>query len=349
MVIALTGLNRGENPQPGYAVIRSLRREFGDGHRLVGLVYDPLESGIYADDGPDVAFTMPYPSAGTGPFLDRMDAICQEEPVDVLIPSLDAELEPLVRMRPQLEERGIRICMPPQDAFEARNKHKLAQLAARCGVSTPLTFAVGGREEIDAALRQLGFPLMVKGRYYGAKRAHNRAELQQHFQDMLVRWGGPVLLQQIVHGEEYDLVGLCGEGGGILGWSAIKKTVISAEGKGFGGVTIDDPELVELAGKLTAELKWEGPFELEVLREATGGYSVIEINPRFPAWVDFPSMLGVNLPAALLRGLLGESVELGKCPPGKLFLRHNIELCCDLQDVGTLSGTGSLKRTSIES
>lgn len=349
MVIALTGLNRGENPQPGYAVISSLRRAFGDSHRLVGLVYDPLESGVYADDGPDVAFTMPYPSAGTGPFLDRIDAICQEEPLDALIPSLDAELEPLVRMRPQLEERGIRICMPPQEAFEARNKHKLSELAEKCGVRTPLTVAVGSREVIGEALRKLSFPLMVKGRYYGAKRAHNRAEVQQHFQDMLVQWGGPVLLQEIVHGEEYDLVGLCGERGKVLGWAAIKKTVISVEGKGFGGVTIDDPALVELAEKLTAELKWEGPFELEVLRDGSGEYSVIEINPRFPAWVDFPSMLGVNLPAALVDRLQGSSVELPKCPAGKLFLRHNIELCCDLQDVGTLSGTGSLKRTSTDS
>lgn len=349
MVIALTGLNRGENPQPGYAVISSLRREYGGAHRLIGLVYDPLESGVYADDGPDAAFTLPYPSAGTTPFLDRIDAICQEEPLDALIPSLDAELEPLVRMRPQLEERGIRICMPPQKAFDARNKHKLSELAARCGVHTPQTFAVSGREEIDDALRRLSFPLMVKGRYYGAKRAHNRAEVLQHFQDMLVQWGGPVLLQQIVHGEEYDLVGLCAEGGKVLGWAAIKKTVISAEGKGFGGVTIDDPALVELAGKLTVELKWEGPFELEVLRESSGEYSVIEINPRFPAWVDFPSMLGVNLPAALVAGFQGTTLDLPKCPAGKLFLRHNIELCCDLQDVGTLSGTGSLKRTSTDS
>ena len=44
--IAVSGLHRGENPQPGAAVIASLRRRF-PGLRLVGLSYDPLESGLY--------------------------------------------------------------------------------------------------------------------------------------------------------------------------------------------------------------------------------------------------------------------------------------------------------------
>ena len=49
----MSGLHRGENPQPGCGIIRSVRRRF-PGAFVVGLVYDALESGIYAEGGPDV-------------------------------------------------------------------------------------------------------------------------------------------------------------------------------------------------------------------------------------------------------------------------------------------------------
>ena len=72
--IAVSGLHRGENPQPGAGIIRSLRRHFPDA-RIVGLSYDVMESGIYAEGGPDEVHLMPYPAAGGPALLHRIDAI----------------------------------------------------------------------------------------------------------------------------------------------------------------------------------------------------------------------------------------------------------------------------------
>ena len=69
--VAVSGLHRGENPQPGAGIIRSIRRQFPDA-TIVGLVYDALESGIYVNGGPDVVYTVPYPSAGAEAFLDLL-------------------------------------------------------------------------------------------------------------------------------------------------------------------------------------------------------------------------------------------------------------------------------------
>ena len=70
--IAVSGLHRGENPQPGAAVIASLRRRF-PGLRLVGLSYDPLESGLYGQgaDHADIAYLIPYPGVGTRALLEQ--------------------------------------------------------------------------------------------------------------------------------------------------------------------------------------------------------------------------------------------------------------------------------------
>ena len=50
--IAVSGLNRGDNPQPGSGIIRSIRRAFPDA-TIIGLAYDAMESGIYVEGGPD--------------------------------------------------------------------------------------------------------------------------------------------------------------------------------------------------------------------------------------------------------------------------------------------------------
>ena len=96
----------------------------------------PWRSGLFADDGPDYAYTIPYPSSGTRHLLDRLDFILERHRLDLLIPTLDAEIEPLIRLEPELTRRGIRTCLPTLDAFRARAKHVLDRLCADCGCAT---------------------------------------------------------------------------------------------------------------------------------------------------------------------------------------------------------------------
>ena len=67
-------------------------------------------------------------------------------------------------------------------------------------------------------------------------------------------------------------------------------------------------------------------------------YSLIEINPRFPAWVDFPSQFGINFPAAFLRMLLDGSCDpLPTCPAGYFYVRHQIEVLGHIDQLSQLS------------
>ena len=116
--IAITGLARGENPQPGGALVRSIRRAWPKA-MIVGLVYDAQESGIYAEDRPDVVFTIPYPSSGQKMLLDRLDSIREQVPYDILLPTLDAEIEPLLGMESDLLERGVVTIIPSPESFHA--------------------------------------------------------------------------------------------------------------------------------------------------------------------------------------------------------------------------------------
>ncbi|MEZ4409836.1 MAG: hypothetical protein R3A52_25690 [Polyangiales bacterium] len=71
LTVAVTGLNATDNPGPGVGVIRSLRYHRDD-VRVIGLAYDALEPGVYADGLVSDVYLIPYPSQGIEPLRERL-------------------------------------------------------------------------------------------------------------------------------------------------------------------------------------------------------------------------------------------------------------------------------------
>ena len=58
---------------------------------------------------------------------------------------------------------------------------------------------------------------------------------------------------------------------------------------------------------------------------------LIEINPRFPAWVYLATGVGLNLPSQLLRCSLGlPPAAAADYEAGKLFVRYSYDLVTDM-------------------
>ena len=340
-IVAVTGLHGGENPQPGNAVIRSLRRAFPN-LTIVGLVYDAMESGAYAEDGPDVVYTIPYAAAGSEPLLDRLDTVAWSHPIDLLIPTLDAEIETLIRLEPELATRGIRTCLPSRESFRARSKAKLADLCRECGVDAPETRPVRDVQELLRAADDIGFPLMLKGQFCDAVRVNHRADLVPIFLNFVPRWGTPVLVQELVRGGEFDVMAVGDGEGNLLASIVVRKTMLSALGKGTSCVVVREPRIEAIAASIASRLLWRGPFELELMHdEDEDRFRVIEMNPRFPAWADFPSACGANFPALLFDlATSGQTRTMTPVPAGRFFVRHQIELVGTMDDLADLATVG---------
>jgi carbamoyl-phosphate synthase large subunit len=159
-----------------------------------------------------------------------------------------------------------------------------------------------------------------------------------------------VILQRCISGTEFNVMGIGDGDGGVLGLCCVRKTIISEKGKGQGAMTVRDRALEEFAGKIIGDLKWRGPFEVEAMKdEDTGEFLLIEVNPRFPAWVDFSSTFGVNFPAALVRGILaGEVEKLPPCEPGNFFLRHFVEVHGRVEQLAAIAAEGDIARAPGE-
>ncbi|QQR90056.1 MAG: ATP-grasp domain-containing protein [Myxococcales bacterium] len=349
ITIAITGLNASDNPAPGVAVMRSIRHASEFSGQLVGLCYDSLDSGNFASELADAVFLMPYPREGIAAFEERLRYIHSLRPIDVFIPTLDSELSACLELEPVFSELGIRTFLPTKKQLELRSKAHLCTLGAHFGIQVPRTRVVNEAQELYTIDKEVPYPLFIKGVFYGAIKAQTPDEAISAFHKTVAQWGTPVVAQQAITGTEFDVVAVGDGNGGLVGAVPMRKTLLSKEGKGWAGITIKDPKLLELTEAFAKASAWRGPFEIEVMLDRQNNYQLMEINPRFPAWTYLSTGAGMNLPWRVVRRALGDTTPIKQdYRVGTLFSRIAIDQIVELAEFEQLVTCGELFRRSTE-
>lgn len=323
LTVAVTGLAADDNPAPGVAVARCLR-DAPDFHgRIVALSFDHRFTGVYARDLLDEAFLIPPPAEGERSFVEALLAINRQLPIDVLIPTLDPDVGLCAAARRTLSTNRIRTLVPSASTIRRRAKPVLGALAESFGFGAPRTMALASRSGIVAALRDLSLPFFLKGSFADARMVTTEAEAYAEFDRLIGQWGFPVLAQERVLGDEVNLAVLFNRKSHPVGAVPMRKLGVTDRGKGWAGITVNAPELVERAAGLLRFIGWVGPAELEMIRDPMSGrVHLIEINPRFPAWTYLTAAAGQNLPWAAVRLAIGQDVaSFSGAKPGILFTR----------------------------
>ena len=330
LTIGVSGINAIDNPGPGIGVARSLKEDADLDVTIVGLAYDAMDPGIYMDWVVDKSFIMPYPSGSGEAFIERLLYIKESFGLDCVIPNLDAELPVYIKCAQRLAEHGIRTFLPGMEQFKLRGKDHLGDIAAKIDISLPRTEIVNSVEGLLGAVEEIGLPVMVKGSFYKAYRCFTTAEAISHYHDLVAEWGYPIIVQEVVTGDEMNVVGLGDGEGQSLGLVGIKKLSVTSLGKIWTGVTVKNQGMLEAVDQFIRAFQWRGPFELECIVNGNKVY-LIEINPRFPAWCYFATGVGVNLPSRLVRRACGLPVPpVPDYDAGKLFVRYTYELVTDM-------------------
>lgn len=343
ITVAVTGLNNIDSPGPGIPVIRGIRESEEFDARIIGLAYEHLEPGIYMSELVDKTYMIPYPSKGKEALYDRLMEIHKKENIDVIIPNFDAELFSFIKLENQLNKVGIKTFLPTLEQFEERHKSNLPAYGKKYGVDIPQGTEVFSIADLNNALKSMEYPVMVKGKYYDAYKAYSEEQAVAYFHKMSAKWGLPVILQEFIDGTEVNVIALGDGKGNLTAAVPMRKQYITDKGKAWGGITIEDQSLLDLAQKIVSQSKWRGGMELELIRSANGKLYILEINPRIPAWVYLAVGAGQNIPEALIKLALGNDVKpYTRYDVGKMFIRYSYDMIVDIDRFSTLATSGEL-------
>ena len=341
ITVAVTALNAIDSPGPGVSVIRGLKDSKIYDVRVVGLAYESLEPGIYMHDIVDRVYQIPYPSAGVESLFARLEYIHSRENLEVIIPNFDAELFPFIRLSERFKKLGIRMLLPTEHQFEERHKINLPEFGKKHGIKVPDSVPAFQSAEIYKAAETIGFPMLVKGKYYDAHVAFTIEHAREYFNKISSKWGLPIILQKYVKGVEYNVIGLGDGEGNRIAAVPIRKQYITDKGKAWGGISVSDETMLKLTDHFIRSTKWRGPFELELMKDEKNEFSLLEINPRIPAWVYLAIGVGQNIPEAIVSLALGEKVEPFKSyEVGKMFIRYSWDMIVDLKEYQQISTYG---------
>ncbi|RLD59993.1 MAG: biotin carboxylase, partial [Bacteroidetes bacterium] len=203
--------------------------------------------------------------------------------------------------------------------------------------------AIYSTAEIAGLINEFNYPVVVKGKHYDAEIANTPEQANTYYNKISAKWGLPVIIQQFIHGTEYNLTGLGDGKGNTIAALPMRKQYITEKGKAWGGISIEEETILKIANNFISSTKWKGGFELELLKDSNNKFQLLEINPRMPAWIYLSVGVGQNIPEALVKLALGEEVKpFTEYKVGKMFIRYSWDMIVDVDEFHKLSTMGEL-------
>ncbi|MFD7735683.1 ATP-grasp domain-containing protein [Kitasatospora phosalacinea] len=257
---------------------------------------DPNGTGLYLV--PRARRMLVPPGAHPG-FADALLRLCRRHAIDVLVPTVDAELLPLAGLLPEFTAAGVRVLVPPAEAVaDCLDKWRLARACAGA-VRLPVTRTLGPAGGADFPG---GFPAVAKPRTgsgsRGVRTVDGPAALARLPRDH------SYLLQELLPGTEYS-VDVLTDGTGRVAAAVPRARDRTDSGIVIAGRVLDAPGLSRLAGDTVRTLGLRGVLNVQVREDRHGEPALLEVNPRPPGGLSLTRAAGVDMARWAVAGLLG--------------------------------------------
>ena len=311
-------------------LLRTFRRTLeglGSGGGRVLAVDCSWYSGAFHDA--DEAFLVPR--CADPDFVPRMLQICDEQHVDLVIPTLDPELPVYAAAREQFAAIGTTVAISsPEVATIGGDKQRTHDWLVAGGFPT---VQQGSVDDVRADPDAWPFPLIVKPRFgsasIGVGVVHDLAELEQAAN------GPDALVQSLATGVEHT-IDLLADRDGTCRVAIPRRRIEVRSGEVSKAVTVRSPALVELAEKLCAALPGAyGALNVQVfVGDEPGQLAVIEMNARFGGGYPLSYAAGADFPLALVQDALGlpSTAPLQGWQDGLVMLRYDAAVFVTDQD-----------------
>ena len=316
------------------ALLHALRRNGERELRLVGTDMSERSVGRHLCDAFHIV------PAGSDPgFPDAMREVVERERADVVLPQSSFDLEGLAAHR---ERFPVPVLVSrPETIHRSNDKAESYDLLHRIGVPAPEFRRVNGAAQVAEAAHELGYPdqpVCFKPVFSSGSRGFrvldptvDRAHQLLHERpgsvamrleeavELLPAEGGPdLLVMELAMGGERTIDGIADGERVVLGHPKTREAMRAGLAMYF--VTLDDPALMEIAGRIVKELGIEWFFNIQLV-----GDHVIEVNPRISTIVYQEDL---NLPYLGVKRALGEVSDdelagyAARIRPGRTALRY---------------------------
>ncbi|VAX23185.1 hypothetical protein MNBD_NITROSPINAE02-1814 [hydrothermal vent metagenome] len=278
------------------AMIRGFQRairELGLSGSVQATDTDRLSSGLRFCDKFHIV-----PLSGSKKYLSAILDICKKEKIDIVVPTIDEELEIFGQHKDDFEAIGVIALVSKKSVGEICNdKYLTAKFFEERRFPFAETFLP---DEIDFG--SVKYPLFIKPRI-GRGGVHAfpvRSETELKF--FIDYIDGPVI-QRYLKGAEYTVDVCAGLDGRILSVVPRERLVIRS-GVCDRGRTVKDKEIIDISKQICEELEIVGPVNLQCIKE-NKKITFFEINPRFSGAIQLTVAAGADFFAMIIKEALG--------------------------------------------
>jgi len=259
-----------------------------------------------------------YPSVTLYPdkFMDWLEGKVKSGRYDVLI-TPEEETCLLVGQNFSRISPYVRFPLADHESFLlARNKFRLLSHARELGVVCPTTRLIQTGEDFSQGIHDISFPLVLKpvistggrGIYYLLK----QSSLNGQFKEMKNKYDD-FLMQEYIPGDQYYGVSVIFNRKNQMRSAFVHKKLRQypiTGGASSYAVSVEYPELVEIAEALLQDIGWYGPANIEFKIDSRDGRPhLMEVNPRLWGAVQLAIGSGINVPFLLYQLALKGDIE----------------------------------------
>lgn len=344
MRVAITGFGGLDEPDSGLSVARSLRAGWQGQLIVHALGYDEMMTSAWMPGVADYLHVLPQPSQGETAVLSRILALNTRYQFDALIPCVDDDIAVFASLAPRLRKAGIKVLIPDQSQFSLLERPRLPDFVFEHQILAPASNHVTKLSDVQKEAERLRFPLLVKHVISGQQLVTSGREAKHVAEKMIGDSEQGVVLQQVVYGDEYSVALVADEQGKSMGQVAIRKLAINDDGESECGTVVDDPWINQFVEDLLGLLKWQGPLELEFVRQ-TGATQLWlkDIHCRFPNWIILSHWANFNLPLMMLKEMTKSTQNItGKmAKTGAIYMQGVSESAIPENHLNSLEKLGS--------
>lgn len=315
--IAITGVSSLYLPMPGLSVAKALKQHYSSLFNLMCFSESYQDTGCYRSDLFDRVVQIDM-NVSSKALLQQIITLCKKTPLKAIIPTLDRHIEIFIAIEKDLDKLGIKMLLPG-----SKNLNKVYQFPNKEFVGTniqaPESWVIKNMNDVPTIIEKTGYPVVLKT--LGPKKsciniAYSSATLESLYAMMSSQKQTIYLLQQYIEGEHFSIFGLASKESELLFGVVIKAMQTCIYGKIWMASQIEEPAatpFLNVLSTLIRELQWRGPIEIDCIRDKYDELIYcIDINPRFPAWTYYATVVEPDLLKTYLESLLDIKIKNNK-------------------------------------